>query len=132
MTTVIVLEHLRKTYGRKVAVDDVSFAVEAGEIFGILGPNGAGKTTTVECLQGLRAPDGGTMRVLGLDPTNRSAELRQRIGSQLQVTDAEVALRQAQFNYAQAIYDFLTARAQLELAVGLVPERPGEFPVAVM
>jgi outer membrane protein TolC len=61
-----------------------------------------------------------------------SAEYREGIGSQLQVTDAEVALRQAQFNYAQAIYDFLTARAQLELAVGLVPERPGEFPVAVM
>jgi len=60
-----------------------------------------------------------------------SAEYREGIGSQLQVTDAEVALRQAQFNYAQAIYDFLTARAQLELAVGLVPERPGEFPVAV-
>ena len=61
-----------------------------------------------------------------------SAEYREGIGSQLQVTDAEVALRQAQFNYAQAIYDFLTARAQLELALGLVPERPGEFPVAVM
>jgi outer membrane protein TolC len=59
-----------------------------------------------------------------------SAEYREGIGSQLQVTDAEVALRQAQFNYAQAIYDFLTARAQLELAVGLVPERPGAFPVA--
>jgi ABC-2 type transport system ATP-binding protein len=84
MATLIEVEHLRKTYGHNVAVDDVSFAVDAGEIFGILGPNGAGKTTTVECLQGLRSPDGGTMRVLGLDPTSRSAELRQRIGSQLQ------------------------------------------------
>jgi ABC-2 type transport system ATP-binding protein len=84
MTALIEVEHLRKTYGTKVAVDDVSFDVRAGEIFGILGPNGAGKTTTVECLQGLRSPDGGTMRVLGMDPTNRSTELRQRIGSQLQ------------------------------------------------
>ncbi len=96
MTTVIELEHLRKTYGRKVAVDDVCFAVEAGEIFGILGPNGAGKTTTVECLQGLRAPDGGTMRVLGLDPTNRSGELRQRIGSQLQDSALPGRLRVAE------------------------------------
>lgn len=75
---------LHKTYGSTVAVDDVSFSVERGEIFGILGPNGAGKTTTVECLQGLRDPNGGSMRVLGLDPTTHPAELRQRIGSQLQ------------------------------------------------
>ena len=84
MTAVIDVEHLRKTYGATVAVDDVSFSVEEGEIFGILGPNGAGKTTTVECLQGLRDPDGGTMRVLGIDPASRSGELHQRIGSQLQ------------------------------------------------
>ena len=66
--SVITVDHLRKTYRRAVAVDDLSFEVEAGEIFGILGPNGAGKTTTVECVQGLRRPDGGTIRVLGLDP----------------------------------------------------------------
>jgi ABC-2 type transport system ATP-binding protein len=84
MVSVVEVEHLHKAYGAKVAVDDVSFSVEDGEIFGVLGPNGAGKTTTVECLQGLRDPDGGTMRVLGLDPTSRSGELRQRIGSQLQ------------------------------------------------
>jgi ABC-2 type transport system ATP-binding protein len=81
---VITVDHLRKTYGHVVAVDDLSFDVEAGEIFGIVGPNGAGKTTTVECLQGLRRPDGGTIRVLGLDPTTQAAQLRQRIGSQLQ------------------------------------------------
>ena len=67
-----------------MAVDDLSFDVEAGEIFGILGPNGAGKTTTVECIQGMRRPDGGTIRVLGLDPTTQAAQLRQRVGSQLQ------------------------------------------------
>ncbi len=80
----ITVEHLRKVYGRSVAVQDVSLSVEEGEIFGILGPNGAGKTTTVECMQGLRTTDGGSIRVLGLDPATQGAELRQRIGSQLQ------------------------------------------------
>lgn len=83
-TAVITVEHLRKTYGRTVAVDDVSLSVERGEIFGILGPNGAGKTTTVECVQGLRRPDGGKIGVLGLDPTTQGTKLRRRIGSQLQ------------------------------------------------
>lgn len=84
MTAVIQVEHLMKRYGSHTAVEDVSFAVAAGEIFGILGPNGSGKTTTVECIQGLRAPDGGTVRVLGLDPQRQTAALRRRIGSQLQ------------------------------------------------
>jgi ABC-2 type transport system ATP-binding protein len=81
---VIAVDGLRKAYGRVVAVDDVSFDVEAGEIFGVLGPNGAGKTTTIECVQGLRRPDGGSIVVLGLDPTTQATQLRQRIGSQLQ------------------------------------------------
>jgi ABC-2 type transport system ATP-binding protein len=67
-----------------VAVEDVSFEVSEGEIFGLLGPNGAGKTTTVECLQGLRRPDGGRLRVLGLDPHTQGSELRGRVGGQLQ------------------------------------------------
>ena len=81
---VINVERLRKSYARVPVVDAISFQVEAGEIFGLLGPNGAGKTTTVECLQGLRRPDGGDVRVLGLDPWRRPTELRKRIGSQLQ------------------------------------------------
>ena len=93
---VITVDHLRKTYGRVVAVDDLSFEVEAGEIFGILGPNGAGKTTTVECVQGLRRPDGGTIRVLGLDPATQAAQLRQRIGSQLQDSSLPGRLRVAE------------------------------------
>lgn len=84
MAAVITVDHLRKTYGPTVAVDDLSFSVEQGEIFGILGPNGAGKTTTVECVQGLRDADGGVIRVLGLDPMTQAVELRQRIGAQLQ------------------------------------------------
>ena len=63
---------LRKEYGRTVAVADVSFEVEAGEIFGLLGPNGSGKTTTVECLQGLRRADAGRLRVFGLDPASEA------------------------------------------------------------
>jgi ABC-2 type transport system ATP-binding protein len=81
---VIEVEHLHKRYRDLVAVDDVSFTVEREEIFGILGPNGAGKTTTVEIIEGLRTPDDGTVRVLGLDPHRDGAELRQRVGAQLQ------------------------------------------------
>src|SRR5438067_11005015 len=62
------IAHLSKAYGPVVAVDDVSLSVAEGEIFGLLGPNGAGKTTTVECATGLRSPDSGTVRLLGLDP----------------------------------------------------------------
>jgi ABC-2 type transport system ATP-binding protein len=83
-TPVIEVSHLHKRYRGTVAVDDVSFAVERGEIFGILGPNGAGKTTTVECIEGVRKPDGGTLRVLGLDPQRDRGQLRQRVGVQLQ------------------------------------------------
>jgi ABC-2 type transport system ATP-binding protein len=96
MATLISVDHLRKTYGHTVAVDDVSFSVEEGEIFGILGPNGAGKTTTVECVQGLRDADGGAIRVLGLDPATQASELRQRIGSQLQDSALPGRLRVAE------------------------------------
>ena len=81
---VIAVERLRKTYGPVVAVDDISFEVREGEIFGLLGPNGAGKTTAVECIQGLRRRDGGDVRVLDLDPRSQVTELRRSIGSQLQ------------------------------------------------
>jgi ABC-2 type transport system ATP-binding protein len=84
MSPVIEIEHLHKEYGDTVAVDDVSLSVEEGEIFGILGRNGAGKTTTVECVAGLRTPDRGRIRVLGLDPGRDRAELTQRLGIQLQ------------------------------------------------
>ena len=81
---VIEVEDLRKTYGEVVAVDGVSFAVEEGEIFGMVGPNGAGKTTTVEMIEGLREPDRGTARVLGLDVRRRERHIKDRIGVQLQ------------------------------------------------
>lgn len=84
MKVVIEVDHIRKTYGATVAVNDISFKVGEGEIFGLLGPNGAGKTTTVECLQGLRHLDSGNIRVLGLDPKLEAQALRRRIGCQLQ------------------------------------------------
>ncbi len=84
MSAVIEVENLHKSYGSTVAVDDVSFTVTQGEIFGILGRNGAGKTTTVECLVGLRAPDRGRIRVLGRDPMRDHAELTRQVGVQLQ------------------------------------------------
>src|ERR1700723_3392135 len=75
---------VRKTYGRTVAVDEVSLEVREGEIFGLIGPNGAGKTTTMECIEGLRRPDRGTIAVLGLDPFREVYQLQERIGVQLQ------------------------------------------------
>ncbi len=81
---VVTVQGLRKTYDRTVAVDDVSFEVARGEIFGLIGPNGAGKTTTMECVEGLRRPDRGTVSVLSCDPRKQSTELQNRIGVQLQ------------------------------------------------
>jgi ABC-2 type transport system ATP-binding protein len=96
MTTVIEVRGLHKEYGDTVAVDDVSFTVSEGEIFGILGPNGAGKTTTVECVEGLRKPDRGELRVLGLDPLRDRAELTQLLGAQLQESQLPAKLRVAE------------------------------------
>jgi ABC-2 type transport system ATP-binding protein len=81
---VIQVAGCRKTYGTLVALDDVSFDVADGEIFGLIGPNGAGKTTTMECMEGLRRPDRGTISVLGLDPIRDVYALQQRVGVQLQ------------------------------------------------
>jgi ABC-2 type transport system ATP-binding protein len=81
---VIQVSGVRKSYGPTVAVDEVSFEVQDGEIFGLIGPNGAGKTTTMECIEGLRTPDRGTITVLGLDPFRDVYTLQRRIGVQLQ------------------------------------------------
>lgn len=84
MGLTVEVSDLHKAYGAVKAVDGVSFVVEQGEIFGLVGPNGAGKTTTIECLEGLRRPDKGSVRVLGLDPQKNGHELRSRVGVQLQ------------------------------------------------
>jgi ABC-2 type transport system ATP-binding protein len=82
--TVVGVRNLVKQYPGVKAVDEISFDVHQGEIFGMVGPNGAGKTTTIECLEGLRRPDGGTIQVLGLDPVRDRYRLRERIGVQFQ------------------------------------------------
>ena len=93
MTAVIEVRGLTKRYGGQAVVDDISFHVDKGEIFGILGPNGAGKTTAVECMEGLRRRDGGQVRILGLDPRTDAHRLHQRIGVQLQETQLPEKLK---------------------------------------
>ena len=81
MSSVIQVKNLRKTYSSPAAEKDISFEVAEGEIFGLQGPNSAAKITTVECLQGLRRPDAGYIRVPGYDPQSEKTELRRHIGS---------------------------------------------------
>jgi ABC-2 type transport system ATP-binding protein len=120
MNNVMEIRHLRKTYAKTVAVDDLSLEVRAGEIFGMVGPNGAGKTTTIECLEGLRRPDRGEIRVLGLDPLRQERELRYVIGTQLQksqlpdqLTVGEVLDLFASFYHDPAPWPELLARLGL-------------------
>ena len=112
---VIEIDDLRKVYGRVVAVDGISLSVRRGEVFGILGPNGAGKTTTVECAAGLRRPDGGRVRVLGRDPQTDPAEVRQRVGVQLQhaVLPDRMKVREAMAVFAAAYHRTADANALL-------------------
>lgn len=99
---IIEVHDLRKAYGGRAVVDGVSFAVEEGEIFGVLGPNGAGKTTTVECVEGLRVPDAGTVRVAGLDPVADHDRVTRILGAQLQESElqAKLTVREALELYA--------------------------------
>ncbi|WP_118828709.1 ABC transporter ATP-binding protein [Salinibacter ruber] len=108
MDTALALDGLRKAYGSTVAVDDLSLEVETGEIFGLIGPNGAGKTTAVECALGLRKPDEGTVRVLGMDPQQAARDpFYRRVGAQLQAT---------------ALPDRITVREALDLFASFYPE----------
>jgi ABC-2 type transport system ATP-binding protein len=90
---VIHVASVRKAYGRTVAVDEVSFDVQPGEILGLIGPNGAGKTTTMECVNGLRAPDRGLISVLGLEPRRDVYALQERIGVQLQAAQLQKRIK---------------------------------------
>jgi ABC-2 type transport system ATP-binding protein len=125
---VIEVSNLHKRYGDRIAVHDLSFTVEPGEIFGVLGPNGAGKTTTVECVEGLRTPDGGTVRVLGLDPRHDRAELRQRVGVQLQESQLpdKIKVGEALDLYASFYRDPADPR-QLLADLGLTAQRTTAF-----
>ena len=119
---------LRKQYGDVTAVEDVSIRVGRGEIFGILGPNGAGKTTSVEMVQGLRRPDAGSVRVLGLDPTTDGPALRQRVGTQLQsaVLPDRMRVREALELYS-SYYDTPASVDQLLVDWDLVEKQRASF-----
>src|ERR1700739_5025086 len=104
---VVTVRGLRKSYGTRVVVDGLDLDVPAGEIVGLIGANGAGKTTTVECIQGLRKPDAGILRVLGYDPVAPAEELRPLVGSQLQDSALPDRLR-----VAEAVELFGTRRAR--------------------
>jgi ABC-2 type transport system ATP-binding protein len=128
MPAVIDVQNLHKTYGDTAAVDDVSFTVHEGEIFGILGPNGAGKTTTVECVEGLRAPDSGQISVLGLDPRRDRAELTQRLGVQLQDSQLPDQLRVAEaLRLNSAFYRHPADRHALMDTLGLTSKSKTPF-----
>jgi ABC-2 type transport system ATP-binding protein len=128
MSSIISVQNLRKTYGKLVAVDDVSFEVAEGEIFGLLGPNGAGKTTTVECLQALRNYESGNVSVLGFDPRREARALRRRIGSQLQESALpdRVKVWEALDLFASVAPDALDWRTLLE-QWGLAEKRKASF-----
>ena len=119
---------IRKTYGRTVAVDDVSFDVYAGEIFGLIGPNGAGKTTTMECVEGLRAPDAGTISVLGLNPRRDVYQLQDRIGVQLQEAQLQkrIKVREAVDLWA-SLYRRPVEPGRLIEQLGLLDKRDAWF-----
>jgi len=125
---VIQASAVRKTYGRAVAIDDVSFEVREGEIFGLIGPNGAGKTTTMECVEGLRKPDRGTIRVLGLDPIRDVYRLQNRIGVQLQEAQLQkrIKVREAVDLWA-SLYDRTVDGGRLLAQLGLADKRDAWF-----
>jgi ABC-2 type transport system ATP-binding protein len=102
----IEVEGLRKSYGGREVLHDLSFSVETGEVFALLGPNGAGKTTTVEILEGYRSRNAGDVRVLGHDPGRPGSDFRARIGIVLQ---------------SSAVYHLLTVREMLHLFAGYYP-----------
>ncbi|MGA5198225.1 ABC transporter ATP-binding protein [Streptomyces exfoliatus] len=117
---VIEVRGLRKAYGGRTVVDGVDFAVEEGEIFGILGPNGAGKTTTVECVEGLRVPDSGTVRVAGLDPVADHDRVTRLLGAQLQESELQAKLTvQEALELYSAFYRKPTDWRRLALRLGL-------------
>jgi ABC-2 type transport system ATP-binding protein len=123
---VVTVRGLRKRYGSRVVVDGLDLDVPAGQIVGLIGANGAGKTTTVECIQGLRQPDGGTVRVLGLDPARQADRLRPEVGSQLQDSALPDRLR-----VGEALDLFATRRAagpgELLAQFGLAGRRKAAF-----
>jgi ABC-2 type transport system ATP-binding protein len=128
MTDAIVqLKNFRKVYGKFTAVDGISFDVLQGEIFGLLGPNGAGKTSTLECLEGLRQPDGGSLRVAGADPAASSRKLGNLIGVQLQSAGLPESITADEAMRFFCAYHSVTPRYDLLERLGLHEKRTEQF-----
>jgi ABC-2 type transport system ATP-binding protein len=125
--SVIHVRNFRKTYGDFVAVDGISFDVQRGEIFGLLGPNGAGKTTTLESLEGLRSPDGGSLQVMGVDPTRQSRQLRNLIGVQLQTSGLPDSITVQEAMKFFCAYHDVAARYDLLDRLGLSEKRRAQY-----
>ena len=125
--TVLQVTDFRKTYGDLVAVDNVGFAVGRGEIFGLLGPNGAGKTTILECLEGIRRPDSGTMDILGINPARETGKLRNLVGVQLQSSGlpATMTVREA-MRFFCAYHD-VAPRYDLIERLGLAEKQEAQY-----
>lgn len=119
----IQVENFRKLYGPVVAVDGISFTVCRGEIFGLLGPNGAGKTSTLECLEGLRRPDGGSLVVAGVDPVRHTGRLRGKIGVQLQTSGLPDTISAAEAMRFFCTYHGVAPRHDLIERLGLAEKR---------
>jgi ABC-2 type transport system ATP-binding protein len=116
----ITVSHLDKTYGKVKAVNDVSFSVKQGEVFGILGPNGAGKTTTVECLGGLLQPSSGTIEIMGLNPTVDRQALHAIVGVQLQTSALQEKLKVGEIlDLYQSFYEKPANGKELAVGLGL-------------
>jgi len=125
--SVISVRDFRKTYGDFVAVDGISFDVQRGEIFGLLGPNGAGKTSTLESLEGLRAPNGGSVRVAGIDPTREPRKLRNVIGVQLQTSGLPETITVNEAMKFFCAYHGVEPRYDLLDRLGLAEKRSAQF-----
>ncbi len=125
--SVLRISDLRKRYGDFQAVDDISFSVHRGEIFGLLGPNGAGKTSTLECLEGLRRPDGGQMEILGIDPARNTSRLRNVIGVQLQTQGLPADMTAGEAMRFFCAYHRVAPRYDLLDRLGLTEKRNSRY-----
>lgn len=126
-TPVIEVTDLRKEYGGFVAIDGISFDVQEGEIFGLLGPNGAGKTSTLESLEGLRTPDGGSLRVAGIDPVREPRKLRNVIGVQLQSAGLPDSITPHESMRLFCAYHGVAARFDLLERLSLAEKRNAQY-----
>jgi len=128
MAAVIEVRNLRKVYGKLIAVDDISFDVNEGEIFGMVGPNGAGKTTTIECIEGLRQQDDGSVKLLGMEPIKERRTIANHVGIQLQESSLPQRLRVGEaLHLFGSFYEHRVNNEDLLETLGLMEKRSSPF-----